>query len=99
MFLLLYYTVYYTDTFCLSQIIKTLFIYNFYMIQIFAKNLKELRLQKNLTQKELAKELGTTQRRVSYLEMGRSEPDVQTLCLIADFFDVTTDELLGRDNL
>ncbi len=59
--------------------------------------LKELRLTAGLTQTELANKLGTTQRNVSNWENGSAAPDVDTIIAIADFFDETTDFLLGRE--
>lgn len=56
----------------------------------------ELRKQKNVTQEELAAELGITAAAVSKWENGYTLPDVLMLCALADFFSVTTDELLGR---
>ena len=62
---------------------------------LFAERLKQLRVDANLTQLELAKILNTTQRRISYFEMAKIEPDLTTLCAIAKFFSVSTDYLLG----
>ena len=56
----------------------------------------ELRKQKNVTQEELAAELGVTAAAVSKWENGYTLPDIMMLCALADFFAVTTDELLGR---
>ena len=56
----------------------------------------ELRKQKNVTQDELAAELGVTAAAVSKWENNYTMPDVLMLCALADFFSVTTDELLGR---
>ena len=63
----------------------------------FALNFKELRILAGLKQIELAKILNTTQRKISYWESGKIEPDLDTLWLIADFFNTTIDELLGRE--
>lgn len=65
----------------------------------FAKNIKELREQKNISQKELASELKVSQRVISYWEHGDSEPDLEALCRVADYFDVTIDYLVGRSDL
>lgn len=62
----------------------------------FGKTLLELRRKKNVTQEELAAELGVTAAAVSKWENGYTFPDILMLCAIADFFRVTTDELLGR---
>lgn len=62
---------------------------------VFSSRLKQLRLEANIKQLDLAKALNTTQRRISYFEMGKIEPDLATLCLIAKYFNVSTDYLLG----
>ena len=60
------------------------------------KNILELRRQRNATQEELAAELGVTAAAVSKWENGYTLPDILMLCALADYFQVTTDELLGR---
>lgn len=60
------------------------------------KTILELRRQKNVTQEELAAELGVTAAAVSKWENSYTLPDILMLCALADFFEVTTDELLGR---
>ena len=55
-----------------------------------------LRKARNITQEELAAELGVTAAAVSKWENGYTLPDVLMLCALADHFEVTTDELLGR---
>lgn len=60
------------------------------------KNIYELRKGKGVTQEELAAELGVTAAAVSKWEKGNTLPDVLMLCAIADWFGITTDELLGR---
>ena len=60
------------------------------------KNIYELRKEKGVTQDELAAELGVTAAAVSKWEKGNTLPDVLMVCAIADFFGVSTDELLGR---
>lgn len=62
---------------------------------LFSERLQQLRIDNGLTQGELAKKLNTTQRRISYLETGKIEPDLAVLCNIAKFFDVTADYLIG----
>ena len=58
--------------------------------------IQTLRKQKNVTQEELAAELGVTAAAVSKWENNYTMPDILMLCALADFFTVTTDELLGR---
>ncbi len=59
--------------------------------------LKELRKEKKVTQADLAAELGVTQQAVGKWETGRSSPDPTTLMQLAEFFEVSTDSLLGRE--
>lgn len=58
--------------------------------------LKELRIEKGKTQKEMAKDLGTTDVSIGRYEAGTREPKTDILNALADYFDVTTDYLLGR---
>lgn len=62
----------------------------------FGKTIQDMRKQKNVTQEELAAELGVTAAAVSKWENGNTLPDILMLCALADYFQVTTDELLGR---
>ncbi len=66
------------------------------MDNLFSANLRALRKEKGLKQSELGLSLKLTQRKISYLESGKIEPSLSDLCLIADFFDVSVDFLLGR---
>ena len=59
--------------------------------------LKELRLKNKLTQQQLADELFLTQHGYSSYELQRTEPNIETLCKIADYYHVTLDYLVGRD--
>lgn len=61
------------------------------------KTILELRKTQNITQDALAAELGVTAAAVSKWENNYTLPDVIMLCALADFFQVTTDALLGRD--
>ncbi|UKI51958.1 MAG: helix-turn-helix transcriptional regulator [Clostridium sp.] len=51
----------------------------------------------NLTQEELSKQLGGSKNLVSNYENGISTPDIYTLVKLADIFDITLDELVGRE--
>lgn len=59
--------------------------------------LEELRKKMGLSQEDLAKKINMTQQRISAYEKGKREPDLETLKVLADFFGVTTDFLLGKD--
>lgn len=60
------------------------------------KQIQVLRKQKGITQETLAAEMGVTVGAVSKWENGMTLPDIQMLCSLADYFDVTADKLLGR---
>ncbi|MDR0862833.1 MAG: helix-turn-helix domain-containing protein [Oscillospiraceae bacterium] len=65
----------------------------------FGENLKKLRREKDLTQEDLARFLNVSFQSVSKWERGETTPDIVTLPVIARYFGVTTDELLGVDKL
>lgn len=58
--------------------------------------LKQLRIEKGKTQKEMAKDLGTTDVSIGRYEAGTREPKTDILNALADYFEVTTDYLLCR---
>lgn len=60
------------------------------------KRLKEIRTEKEKTQQEIANYLGITRPAYTAYESGNRQPDYETLQRLADFFNVTTDFLLGR---
>lgn len=68
--------------------------HNQFMINHFSEQLKMLREQSGLKQRDIAESVGVIERTVSYWEQGR-ECDLDSLILIARFFEVTTDYLLG----
>lgn len=63
---------------------------------MFSKRLIQLRKEKGLLQGELAKVLNIEQAAVSHWENGRRTPDNDMLMTLANYFDVSTDYLLGR---
>ena len=64
----------------------------------FAKNLKNLRMQKNIPQRELAEKVGVTQVAISQYESGESVPRINIAMKLADVFGVTCEELCGKEN-
>ena len=58
--------------------------------------IKEYREELQLTQKQLAEKINNLQRNVSNWEKGTSEPDCDTIVKLADIFDISIDELYGR---
>lgn len=59
-------------------------------------NLKVLRENANLTQRDCALVLGIPKTTFCYYEQGKSEPDFQTLFKIANYFNCSIDYLLGH---
>jgi len=62
----------------------------------FSQRLVDLRQKKGLTQEELAQMVNMSRSALSLYELSRREPDFTTLGKLADFFEVSTDYLLGR---
>ena len=69
------------------------------MKTLFGKRMKELRLEKGLTQKQLAEELQITVSTVSRYERGLSERSTKLLIKCAEYFQVSTDYLFGRTDV
>lgn len=63
----------------------------------FGKMIGSYRRMQGVSQEELAKHLGISAAAVSKWEREISTPDIDMLCKLADFFGVTVDRLLGRD--
>ena len=62
---------------------------------MLSNNIKSLRMQNGLTQKELADKLHITSQAISRWEKGEVEPSVSTIGQMAEIFGVTTDEIIG----
>lgn len=65
-------------------------------MEIFAERLKKLRKEARRTSKEMAEFLNVSQRAYLYYESATHYPDVAGLIKLADYFEVSTDYLLGR---
>ncbi|VDG23709.1 helix-turn-helix domain-containing protein [Lactiplantibacillus mudanjiangensis] len=63
---------------------------------MISEQIKELRKQMRLSQRELSEKLSVSQQTVGSWETGRSEPNVEMINRLAVFFDVSTDYLLGK---
>ena len=61
-----------------------------------SNKIAELRKERNLSQRQLAKELETSQANVSRWEQGLNEPSIMECWKIADYFDVSIDVVCGR---
>lgn len=61
------------------------------------ENLKKLRKQKKLTQDDIAKVLNISRQAYCRYEKDQREISLDFLCLLADFYEETTDSILGRE--
>ena len=62
------------------------------------QRIRELRETKGVLQAEVAKYLNVTRASYSAYETGKRQMNYETLCLLADYFEVSTDYLLGRQD-
>jgi transcriptional regulator with XRE-family HTH domain len=65
-------------------------------VPMFHHRIVELRKAKKITQEALSVKIGVTRSALSQYELGIRQPDYEIVKKIADYFNVTTDDLLGR---
>lgn len=58
--------------------------------------LREIRIERGISQEEIAKAIGVSRSTYTNYELGNREPSLTILVKICDFFDVSADYLLGR---
>ena len=76
----------------LCQVFLVEFFYNTFMK--FCERLKDLRVENNLSQMQLAKAIGVTQKAIDFWEKEINEPKMTYIILLAKYFKVSTDYLL-----
>ena len=64
----------------------------------FSMRLRELRASKRVTQKQVAKGIGLSERVYQSYELDEKEPTLRNINKLADYFEVSTDYLLGRSS-
>lgn len=62
----------------------------------YGKRIKKLRMQNEMNQKQLAEQLNISLSTLSSYELEKHAPPIETLISIADYFNVSTDYILGR---
>ena len=67
------------------------------MDNYLVKNLKFLRKDKGMSQQKLAEELGFSRSNIAAYERGNSEPNVQKLLTISNFFNINLSDFLSKD--
>lgn len=65
-------------------------------MEIFANRLRELRLEKSMTLKQVSSSLNMPLMTYANYEQGKRQPSLETLSLLCDFYDVSADYLIGR---
>jgi len=63
--------------------------------EAFPSKLKKARLDANLTQKQVTEKTGIKQENISRYENGKLEPNLETLGILAQLYNVSADWLLG----
>ena len=63
-------------------------------MNVVSESIKKLRKEKGMTQDELAEKLCVTRQAVSNWEMGKTQPDVDTLTKLAEVFDVSVEQII-----
>ena len=64
---------------------------------LIGKRIKDMRLEKGMSQQELGDMIGVTKVSICGYENGTRTPSLETFCILADIFETTTDFLLGRE--
>lgn len=64
----------------------------------FGEKIRNLREDADLNQTQLGREIGMTQRKISYIECGKYEPNIDDIISLCNFFKVSSDYLLGLKN-
>lgn len=64
----------------------------------FCERLKELRIEKHLTQKQLADAISTTDDTIFSWEHGRSQPNIENIIQLCCYFECSSDYLLGLES-
>ncbi len=81
-----------SDVFPASNVGRKAFMYDLNQI---SKRVKELRRKKGLTQERVAAELGVNIKTYKLIERGKRVGSIDTLCLIAEYYDVSLDYLMS----
>ena len=67
------------------------------MVEIkFAENLRRLMREENINQVKLSTDIGVSQSAISAWLANKKEPSITSLWLLADYFNCSVDELIGR---
>lgn len=65
---------------------------------MFGNEIKKIRTERGLTQTELAKATGLPQNTISWIESNKGVPNILQCKILADYYEISIDELIGREN-
>jgi len=68
-------------------------------MKIFHEILKELRLEKNISQKQLSADIGISTSHYQSYEYGKTKPTIDNLIKFCEYFNVSADYLLGLSEI
>lgn len=64
---------------------------------MFGEEIKQIRIERRITQAQVSKATGIPQNTISWIENDKGIPNIYQCKLLADFYGITIDELIGRD--
>lgn len=64
----------------------------------FKDRLKELRMAKKMSQMQLAKAINVSQSAIAKWELGKTEPTASAIITLSEFFNESTDYILGKED-
>ena len=67
------------------------------MREKFGKNINKYRIEKGLSQRDLAEETGISQQAISFWEQDKRTPNMDDCIKLANFYGISLDELVGRN--
>ena len=62
----------------------------------YGQHFKDLRIEKNLSQQDLANATGISQQAISFWEQNKRKPNMDDCIVLADFYGISLDDLVGR---
>lgn len=66
---------------------------------MYGKEIKAIRKANKISQETLEKATGIPQATISWIESEKGIPNIEQCAILADFYEISIDELIGRDNL
>ena len=64
---------------------------------MFGEDIKQIRIERGITQAQVSKATGIPQNTISWIESDKGIPNIYQCKLLADFYGISIDELIGRE--